>query len=425
MTTTSGDWQTRIDGHIEAHQDELIALARDLIAFPTVSPPGRNSAAAQRFVGDYLTRLGADLDVFEVYPGDPDVVGVLRGAGGGRSLLFNGHVDVAEVGLASEWRHPPFAAVVEDGRLYGRGAADMKGGLAAALFAARCVRSLGLRLAGDLVFEVVVGEESGEAGTIACVERGYSADFAVVPEPTGLTISGQGGVVTAWITIQSPETLHDGVRARTIHAGGGLFGASAVEKMVKVIQGLQELERHWAVTKSYPGFPPGATTINPAVVEGGRHPAFLADRCALWCTFHFYPNETAESVAAEVEDHVRRVAEADVWLRRHPPAFRWGGRSMILDRGEVFPAVPLDQETPGVRCLAAAHEAVLGRAPSCGMWPSVSDAGWLAQAGIPAVIYGPGELEQAHARDESIAVADLVDAARVYARLICDWCGVA
>lgn len=418
----SANWQSLVDDYVAAHEGDLLALARDLIAHPTVSPPGRNTAAAQRFVADYLARLGAAVDLFEVYPGDPDVVGTLRGSGGGRSLLLNGHVDVAEVGLEADWRHPPFAAVVEDGRLYGRGAADMKGGLAAALFAARCLRDLGLPLAGDVVFEVVVGEESGEAGTVACVERGYRADFAVVPEPTGLTVSGQGGVVTAWITIQSPETLHDGVRRRIIHAGGGLFGASAIEKMVKVIQGLQDLERHWAVTKSYPGFPPGATTINPAVVEGGRHPAFLADRCALWCTFHFYPDETAEGIAAEVEEHIRRVAEADVWLRQHPPTFRWGGSSMIVDRGEVFPAVPLDREGPGIQCLAAAHEAVLGGLPGYQMWPSVSDAGWLARAGIPAVVYGPGELEQAHALDESVAVADLLAAARVYAQLTYEWC---
>lgn len=419
----STDWQARLDARVAANAERLVALARDLIAFPTVSPPGRNTANAQAHVADYLARLGAAVEVFDVFPGDPDVVGVIRGSGGGRSLLFNGHVDVAEVGLESAWRHPPFSAAVTDGRLYGRGAADMKGGLAAALYAARCIRDLGLPLAGDLLFEVVVGEESGEAGTIACVERGYRADFAVVPEPTGLAISGQGGVVTAWITIQSPETLHDGIRARTIHAGGGVFGANAIEKMAKVIQGLQDLERHWAVVKSYPGFAPGATTINPAVIEGGRHPAFLADRCALWCTFHFYPSETAESVAAEVEEHTRRVADADVWLRQHPPTFRWGGASMIVDRGEVFPAVPLDPGDPGIQHLATAHRAVLGAEPSYQMWPSVSDAGWLARAGIPTVVYGPGELEQAHALDESVPVADLVAAARVYGRLILDWCG--
>ena len=230
-------------------------------------------------------------------------------------------------------------------------------------------------------------------------------------------------MITGWITVQSPETLHDGVRARTVHAGGGLFGANAIEKMMKVIAALQELERHWAVMKSYPGFPPGSTTINPAVIEGGRHPAFMADRCALWCTVHFYPNETYQQVSKEVEEHVLKAAGADPWLAANPPTFTWGGASMIADRGEVFPAVKVDEEGAGVKSLQAAHLEVLGEAPAVRMWPSVSDAGWLATAGIPTVIYGPGELSQAHTVNESIAVDELLSAAKVYARLIADWCG--
>jgi acetylornithine deacetylase len=243
-----------------------------------------------------------------------------------------------------------------------------------------------------------------------------------VPEPTELVVAGQGGVITGWIEIESPETLHDGLRARTIHAGGGLHGANAIEKMVKLINALQDLERHWAVLKSYPGFAPGATTINPAVIEGGRHPAFMADRCALWITAHFYPNETWQQVTAEIEDHLLRAASADLWLRDHPPAFRWGGRSMIEERGEIFPAVPLDASHPGARALADAHRTVVGSEPSFAMWPSVSDAGWLAQAGIPVVIYGPGSLAQAHTIDEWIDLDQLVTAARVYAEMIVRWC---
>ncbi|HET8630541.1 MAG TPA: acetylornithine deacetylase [Thermomicrobiales bacterium] len=413
-----------LDRAVVAGRDDLVALVRELVAFPTLSPPGRNTAAAQAAVAARLRALGCAVDTFAVYPGDPDVVGRLAGAGGGRALLFNGHIDVAEVG-GEGWRSPPFEATERDGRLYGRGVCDMKGGLAAALHALTTLRRVGLRLRGDVLVESVVGEESGEWGTVACTERGYRADLAIVPEPTGLQPCGQGGIITGWITIQSPETLHDGVRARTIHAGGGLVGANAIEKMTRVIVALNDLERHWAVTKSYPGFAAGATTINPAVIEGGRHPAFMADRCALWITVHFYPNETWQDVAAEVEDQVRRAAAADLWLRDNPPTFRWGGRSMIEDRGEVFPAVELAADSPGFAALAAAHAAVHGEAPRPVMWPSVSDAGWLASAGIPTVIYGPGELADAHAVNESVAVADLLDAARVYARLAVAWCGLA
>jgi acetylornithine deacetylase len=224
--------------------------------------------------------------------------------------------------------------------------------------------------------------------------------------------------------VESPHTLHDGVRARTIHAGGGLIGANAIEKMTRVIAALNDLERHWAVTKSYPGFAPGATTINPAVIEGGRHPAFMADRCALWITVHFHPDERWEEVTAEIEDHVRRAAAADLWLRDNPPAFRWGGKSMIEERGEIFPAAPLAAGALGLAQLSRALAAVRGTASAPAMWPSVSDAGWLARAGIPAIICGPGDLAEAHTTNESVAVADLLDAARVYARLIVEWCGV-
>ncbi|HET9015376.1 MAG TPA: acetylornithine deacetylase [Thermomicrobiaceae bacterium] len=415
---------TAIREAIAGSTDDLLALAGRLIAFPTESPPGRNTAAIQGFLADFLRGLGFDVERFDVYPGDPDLIATLRGTGSDRaaSLLLNGHVDVAEVGLVDAWTHPPFAARVAGGRLYGRGADDMKGPLAAALHAVATLRRLGVALPGDLVVQTVIGEEQGEAGTLSCVERGSRADFAIVAEPTGLAIAGQGGVITGWIEIQSPETLHDGMRARTIHAGGGVRGASAVEKMVKVITALQELERHWAVVKRYPGMAPGSTTINPAVIEGGRHPAFIADRCALWVTVHYYPDETAEQVTAEIEDHVRRTAEADLWLRDHPPTFRWGGRSMIEDRGEVFPPSAPDPGHPGVRALARAHAAVLGREPELVIWPSVSDAGWLAGAGIPTVIYGPGGLEQAHTVDEWVAVDDLVHASQVYAEMIVAWC---
>jgi acetylornithine deacetylase len=411
-----------VDRWIMGHTDELVALASRLIAFATPSPPGRNTAEAQAFLSEYLNNVGFDVRSIDVYPGDPDVVGVLPPTrSDAPSLLLNGHIDVAESGDAALWTTPPYTPVVRDGRLYGRGAADMKGALAAALMALRALHIHQVPLPGGVIVESVIGEEQGEAGTALLCEQGYRADFAVCLDCSGLALQGQGGVVTGWVTVESPETLHDGMRARVLHAGGGVEGASAIEKMMKLIVGLQELERHWAVMKQYPGFSPGTTTINPAVIRGGRHPAFLADRCELWITVHFYPNETAESVAAEIEDHLRRVASADLWLRQHPPTFRWGGRSMLEEAGEVFPPAPLVANHPAFRLLAATHRTVTGAAPTIGMSPTVTDAGWLAAAGIPTVIYGPGELSQAHTVNESVAVADLLAACRVLARFAATW----
>ncbi len=408
-----------IDRWLVAHRAELLARVGALVAFPTLSPPGRNTDDAQRAIAAWFAELGGEVAWLPVYPGDSSVVGRWPAAPGatGRSLLFNGHIDVAEVATEG-WESPPFAMTERAGRVYGRGVGDMKGGLAAAIFALEALRACGARPGGEVIIESVIGEESGEWGTVACIER------AIVLEPTGLRPSGQGGVITGWVTIQSPQTLHDGVRARTIHAGGGLVGANAIEKMMRLIAALNDLERHWAVTKTYPGFAPGATTINPAVIEGGRHPAFMADRCALWITVHFYPDERWEEVTAAIEEHLRRAAAADPWLRDHPPTFVWGGRSMIAERGEIFPAVALDPDAPGLAALGRAHAAIHGEMPAATMSPSVCDGGWLAHAGIPTIIYGPGELAEAHTTNESIAIAELVAAARVYARLIAGWCGL-
>lgn len=411
----------------EERQAELFALLAQLTAFPTVSPPARNTLGAQQFVEKQLQASGFETELWEVYPGDPNVTAIKPGTQreSYRSLLLNGHIDVAEVGDDGEWQRDPFKLALEEGRAYGRGTADMKGGLAALLFAVQLLTEAGVELKGDLLFQSVIGEEAGEAGTRACTERGCSADFAVVADTSGLAIQGQGGVITGWVTVQSPVTYHDGLRSRMIHAGGGIPGASAIEKMVKLINGLQELERHWAVTKSYPGFAAGSNTINPAVIEGGRHAAFIADRCALWITVHFYPDEDYETVAAEIESHLLRVAEADPWLRQHPPAFRWGGRSMLEERGEIFPSLTLDKEGDGLKTLASAHRQLLGEAPAVGMSATVTDAGWLGRAGIPTVIYGPGQLQQAHAVNESIDMRELVDFVKVMIGFIANWCNQA
>lgn len=409
---------------IDSREAELLELLRRIIAFPTVSPPARNTEQAQAFLAQYLKDLGFSVDQWDVYPHDPNVVGVLSGSqrNSYQSLIINGHMDVAEVGDGQAWKYNPFEATIDKDYIYGRGVADMKGGLAASLFAIKVLRDLGIELKGDLQFQSVIGEEVGEAGTQSCIERGYSGDFAVVVDTSDLHIQGQGGVITGWITIESEETYHDGNRSKMIHAGGGIRGASAIEKMMKLISALQDLERHWAVTKYYPGFPPGTNTINPAVIEGGRHAAFVADRCSLWITVHFYPNESYEEIIKEIEEHVIQAAKADVWLRDNLPTFKWGGRSMIEDRGEIFPSLEIDPEFPGIQLLSRMHQAVLEKKVEVGMSTTVTDAGWLGRAGIPTVVYGPGKLVDAHAVNEKLEVRQLVEFCKVMTLFIKQWC---
>jgi formylaminopyrimidine deformylase len=416
--------EVAITNEVKHREKELVELLSKLIAFPTVSPPARNTHDVQEFIQHYLKNLGFTTDKWDVYPNDPNVVGILQGESPNEynSLIINGHIDVAEVGDSKDWSSAPFTLEVQNRYLYGRGVADMKGGIAASLIAIKLLKEIGITLQGDLQFQSVIGEEVGEAGTLACLERGYTADYAVVVDTSDLHIQGQGGVITGWITIESKETFHDGLRRKMVHAGGGVNGASAIEKMMKVIAGLQELERHWAVTKSYEGFPPGTNTINPAVIEGGRHAAFVADSCALWVTVHFYPDEDYQDVIAEIEQHISAVAAADPWLREHPPQFVWGGKSMIIDRGEIFPSLKIDPEHPGTRQLISSYEKMLNQSPFVGMSETVTDAGWLGRAGIPTVIFGPGKLEDAHAVNEKVEIQQLLDFTKILAVFMAKWC---
>jgi acetylornithine deacetylase/succinyl-diaminopimelate desuccinylase family protein len=418
--------QDRLDEiirQVDDRQGELIKLLEQLIRFQTPAPPARNTEDAQQFIASFLQEKGFSIDKWDVYPGDPNVVGVLKGEASSehKSLIINGHIDVAEVSADEAWEKDPFTPIVRDGVVIGRGAADMKGGLAGALFAVQLLHEAGIRLPGDLTFQSVIGEEVGEAGTLECCKRGYSADFAVVVDTSDLHIQGQGGVITGWITVKSNQTYHDATRKSMIHAGGKLFGANAIEKMMKILQGLQELERHWAVMKSYPGYAPGTNTINPAVIEGGRHAAFIADECRLWITVHFYPDETYEQVAKEIEEHIRLVANGDPWLRENPPLFEWGGSSMIEDRGEVFPSLEVDPNHPGVQMLMSSHETVLNRKAILDVSPTVTDGGWFSDAGIPAAIYGPGDLKNAHSINEQVSKEQLLSFTKVILKFIYDW----
>ena len=424
MNNSRSDIRQKVLQIVESEKADILDFLETLIGFNTACPPGQNTAPAQDWLQKELESRGLTTELFDVFPGEQDLVGLLQGVGDGRSIILNGHIDVAEVREGEGWSHGPFDPFVEGGRVYGRGAFDMKGGITAMIMAVDAVQKAGLRLKGDVTVESVVGEEAGEPGTVKCIERGYRADFAIIPEPFGEIVVGQGGCITLWITIKSPVTLHDGTRMYWLHAGGGMDGASAIEKMVKIIQGLQELERHWAVHKIYPGMPRGMTTINPAVIEGGRHPAFIADECHLWCTIHMLPSESYEDVIKEVEDYIGRVVTSDFWLREHPPAFKWGGKSLIKERGEVFPPFETNPHHPGVRVLSDAFERVTGDKPAISTTATVGDAGWFGKAGIPCVYFGPGgSLAQAHSVNEFVDLAEVVKATKVLSLFLLDWCG--
>lgn len=397
-------------------------LLAQLITHQTESPPGRNTDPLQDEIATLLQDIGFNIKREPLYDNDSVIIATLEGQDpNAPKLILNGHMDVASVEDDSNWQYPPFELTQVDEWLYGRGVSDMKGGMATLFYVLEQLYQQQIRPKGDIIVQSVVGEEVGEAGTKLACEHSPQADLALILDTSEQKALGQGGVITGWITIKSKETVHDGARHSMIHAGGGKFGANAIEKMTVIIRALNDLERHWAVMKSYEEMTPGANTINPAVIEGGRHPAFIADECRLWITVHYLPNESYEEVVAEIEDYLNKVAQADLWLAQNPLTFEWGGASMIEDRGEIFPSFVVPTEHSGYKLLSDVHEQVHGAPLETGLSTTVTDGGWTAYFGIPTILYGPGSLEEAHSVDEKISVNELENFSEVLYKFLKNW----
>ena len=418
---------------VDALADELVAAVSAAVRIPSITPNypdlegdlhrgGESRVSA--LMADLYAAIGCEVDVFSAAEGRDNAVGVLRGTGGGRSLIFNGHVDVVPPGPAAHWRFgDPWSGRVAEGRLWGRGACDMKAGLIAQAFAARAITESGQRLAGDLILEAVVGEEmmEHELGTTACIERGYRADAAVVAEPSGpphslAVIPVTSAVMSFTVSVEGLAT-HAALRGETQGPGGAAVGVSAIDQIMPIYQALRALEAVWAERKRHPLFPPGHFAISPGVFIGGPRsglvPFFIPDGARIEYVAVLDPRDEPDAVRAEIEDTVARAAAGEGWLREHPPAVRWNHH---------WPpsAVPVDH--PIVEAARRAHERSAGRpAQVCG-FAAVEDTTFLAAAGIPAISYGPGDLRVAHAVDEHVIVDELLTACRTYALLAAAWC---
>jgi acetylornithine deacetylase/succinyl-diaminopimelate desuccinylase family protein len=422
---------------IDGLRDELVESLAEAIRIPSVTPtyPGVDydehvggEARVSRLVEGLLASAGADTELFGEIDGRENCVGVVRGTGGGRSLILNGHVDVVPGGAPDEWRHgDAFSGVVEDGRVWGRGACDMKGGLLTQVFAAIALRRSGIALAGDLTLEAVVGEEcmEHELGTSACVERGYRADAALVAEPSAPpvplgVVAITPGVTRFIVTIEGRRT-HPAMRGMTIHPGADALsiGVNAVDKAFLIYQAMRQREEEWGLTKRHPLFAPGQFVIHPGVVvaspRGQLDPFFIADHATLDYIVIHHPDEAIEDVRSEIEDVVATVAHLDGWLRDHPPAVEWK---------HYWPPSRVAPDHPIVAATCRAHELALGEPAQVVGWSAVHDGTFLNQARIPAISYGPGDVRQAHAVDEHIEVAELVRACKTYALLAIEWCGL-
>jgi acetylornithine deacetylase/succinyl-diaminopimelate desuccinylase family protein len=427
-----------VAGDAARTEEGLHDLLRELISFRTESQAKEAThfpAEAHRcisHISSFLSALGFEIESWDVgpsatFPAHPLIVATRRGSGGGRSLAFNGHIDVVPVGDRAAWSHDPFAGAIVEGRMYGRGATDMKGGIAAALWATRLLLERGFEPRGDIVFHIVSDEEVVGNGTREIVARSPAADVTLSLEPTELALcAAEGGLVHFRVEVDGVEA-HASTRYLSAHGGGGGGGVNAVEKAIELVSALQELERRWAIDKSHPILPAGYNTLLPAIIVGGpgggrdgrlnlfSNAGTTPNYCAVEYNLWFYPDETLESIRAEVEAYLSEFCRSDPWLREHPPRVSWKIGNIY------FPPLDMPLDHPAVGVLSRALDAV-GLDPAPRGFGAATDLAWYGEIGLPGLICGPGRLAQCHVADEYIETDALAHAATVYGLLLADWC---
>jgi len=382
---------------IHIDDDYVIRTLTDLVRIDSINPmlvPGApGEAAAARYIAGELTAAGLETTTCELGPGRANVVGIRKGMGAGRALMFNGHTDTVGVDGMQE----PFAATVRDGRLYGRGACDMKGGLAAMLAAVKALADSGARLEGDVILAAVADEEYGSIGTEALLQRHRPA-AAIVAEPTDLDIC----IAHKGFCVFEIET-----RGRAAHGARYMDGIDANLHMGRVLAELDRHARQLLERDPHPLLGPPSLLV--PLVAGGSHQFVYADTCRASVERRTLPGETADQVAGGLEAILERCSAGD-------PTFRASVKAvMSRDAYEI----PRDREI--VRVVADSAERVLGRRPAFIGHHWWEDAALIAASGAETVIIGPkgGGL---HTHEEWVEIASVVDLARVLAECALTYC---
>ncbi len=410
---------------IDEHREEIIAFLQAIVRIPSVTG---NEGPIQDFLEGYLQSLGLETDVFvpnleelrrhpayvqeaQPYEGRPNLVGVWRGAGGGKSLLFNGHIDVIPEGAAENWQHPCWSANIdEEGRMYGRGTSDMKAGVAAYTMAIRALKACGFAPKGDIIAEYVMDEELTGNGTLACVLKGYEADAGICCETSSMRVQ-PGSIGRIWFTIK--------VKGKAAGIQRRYEGVNAIDMGYLVTKVVSDFEKTRVEKVSHPLYPDVLAAI-PCMVgrfESGSYNSAFPDSCELRGSLATLPGEDSDKVKREFAEFVREKAAAQSeWLQVAPPEILFAG--YFAHPSEI----PLN--SPIVQTLCSAYQNHFGTPPVISGREGAADIRHLNQYGnTPTVIFGPGKTEQMHANNEWVSVQDYLDAIHILADTIVDWCG--
>jgi acetylornithine deacetylase len=380
-------------------RQRLLDLARDLVRIPSENPPGNEGPVAEYLV-DYFRKLGFDPVVQEIAPGRPNVLVHLEGEEPGPHLIFDGHTDVVPAG--GGWTVDPYGAEVRDGRLYGRGSADLKCGVAAMIEAALTVKEKA-PFRGTITLAMVADEEEGCGGTRFAVQNGLRGDWAIIPEPTHLQpVIAHKGDFNFFITVHG-EASHGSVPDRGVNA---IYGAG------RVLDAIQDLNRRLAA-RSHALV--GSPTVSVGTIRGGEITCMVPAECHIAVDRRLIPGEEEADVVAEMDEVLAEVGRQDARFRAE-----------VASPIRVLP-MDIPEDLPVVTALRAATKQVVGEDPGIHGWSATCDASVLVHDGqTPTVIFGPGSIEDAaHRPDESVSVNELNQCAEIYVLTILELLGTA
>ncbi len=425
----NSDQQKRILDAVDRRFDEQVSFLAELVSHPSTRG---NEQSAQRFMAEQLGERGYETDVWNIdvndiaglpgfspvlgdYDDAINVVGVYRSRSTrGKSLILNGHIDVVPTGPVDMWKTPPFEPAISGDWMVGRGAGDMKGGVVANLFALDALREAGLRPAADVYFQSVVEEECTGNGALACLQRGYTADAALIPEPfnEGL-ISAQIGVI--WLQVHLR-----GVPVHVLEAGSGV---NAIEAAFPLIAALRELESRWNAAGKHSVYEhvDHPLNLNIGRIEGGD----WASSVPAWCCFDvrmaIYPGQDLAAARAELEACIHDAASKDDFLVKNPPEIVYHG---FLAEGYALAEHHKPETHDAIATLASAHKTVTGDELVQTPVTATTDARIFGlYADIPALVYGP-VAEAIHGFDERVSLESMRRVTKSIALFVANWCGL-
>ena len=432
--------KVKVFRYIEEHSNDIVDFLKKYISIPSVNnglAEGEKEKEVQDWLANTLISYGFKVDKFAEDPKKvrPNVVAILKGCGSGRDLILNGHSDTVDIKEPEKWSTDPFNPVIKDGKLYGRGASDMKGGNTAAVWAMKALKECGIDLKGDVFMEFVVGEESNEGniGTIAVINKGYKAPFAIILEPSNLDIYiASVGVFHFELTIPG-KAAHNCSRNQVMFPqpygieSGNAVGVDALEKALPFIDYFRRLEKQWNQRWRDPilgagGHPVsdnvgvGIFTINPNLIEGGTYKASIPGYVKITYSACYPNNIPMESLWDEIKKAINALSSTDDWLKTNPPIL-----NMLTSRN--WEGFETSEDELGIRILKSSYKDVTGCEPIVTGCKFLSDAGHLNKGGIPSIILGPGGISYGvHGDNEYIPIEDVIKATKIYASFIIDWC---